>query len=52
MESTPVHVRIPDDLLVKIDDKAKAERRTRSNAIIVLIEKALVDDEKNPLDRC
>ena len=42
MESkTIVQVRIPNDLLVEIDDLAREQQRSRSNMIVVLLRKII-----------
>jgi len=40
-KSDPITLRLPKWLLRKVDEVAKAEGRTRSNAIVVLLARAL-----------
>ena len=47
--SKPLSVRIPDDLRDRLDVLAKAERRTVSNLVAVLLESALDARRDEPL---
>lgn len=47
--SKPLSVRIPDDLRDRLDVLAKAERRTVSNLVTVLLENALEARGDEPL---
>jgi len=50
MESRPIAVRVPVELLDKLDEAAKRNRRTRSNQIIVVIEEWLKGQTKSGSD--
>ncbi len=41
MDDIAIHVRVPSELIKKIDELAEQERRTRSNMIRVLLEIAI-----------
>lgn len=44
--TTQIHLRLPNALLKKLDKLAKQERRTRTAAIVVLLEEGIEDAKK------
>jgi len=41
MNETPISIRIPAELLARLDEEAAKQRRSRSNLILLLIEYGL-----------